>query len=339
VEEAPNERTRVKRYHWLAKYDRATVHSILDAMPKGGQHDFATAIVDPDRMAVEITMRDPKAVQTGDAIEKQRRQFDPALHREIVDDRRESRQALKIRELVEDLGIAQREFRVEANGLKQIVLIETRVVHADVTQDGALPLSDWSPFFLNQKIRLDTEVPEAKQARVVRVGRLVTCIFEVEAMLEFWIARRNEAVELGLPGLKQPPVTEEFLQGRQSGRRRQRLRRAELACRAGDRAELCAVRDANEVGELDGTIALHTVETARIGKRVRKDDHALHRRHRGELGQFRADERGQDLRVVADFVRRRGALILIAPVPEASAVFDAATEMFEVDRSVCPAPR
>jgi Pyridoxamine 5'-phosphate oxidase len=33
VEEAPSERTRVKRYHWLAKYDRATVHSILDAMP------------------------------------------------------------------------------------------------------------------------------------------------------------------------------------------------------------------------------------------------------------------------------------------------------------------
>jgi hypothetical protein len=33
VEEARSERTRVKRYHWLAKYDRATVHSILDAMP------------------------------------------------------------------------------------------------------------------------------------------------------------------------------------------------------------------------------------------------------------------------------------------------------------------
>jgi uncharacterized protein len=33
VEEAPSERTRVKRYHWLAKYDRATVHFILDAMP------------------------------------------------------------------------------------------------------------------------------------------------------------------------------------------------------------------------------------------------------------------------------------------------------------------
>ena len=29
----PSERTRVKRYHWLAQYDRATVHAILDAMP------------------------------------------------------------------------------------------------------------------------------------------------------------------------------------------------------------------------------------------------------------------------------------------------------------------
>ena len=31
-------------------------------------------------------------------------------------------------------------------------------------------------------------------------------------------------------------------------------------------------------------------------------------------------------------MRRRGALILIAPVPEPSAVLDAATEMFEVDQ-------
>lgn len=29
----PTERTRVKRYHWLARYDRATVVAILDAMP------------------------------------------------------------------------------------------------------------------------------------------------------------------------------------------------------------------------------------------------------------------------------------------------------------------
>jgi uncharacterized protein len=29
----PSERTRVKRYHWLAQYDRATVHAILDATP------------------------------------------------------------------------------------------------------------------------------------------------------------------------------------------------------------------------------------------------------------------------------------------------------------------
>jgi hypothetical protein len=96
--------------------------------------------------------------------------------------------------------------------------------------------------------------------------------------------------------------------------------------------ELRAVRNANEVGELDRTIALHLIETACIGERVRKDDHALHRRHRGELRHFRADERGQDLRVVADLVRRRGALILIAPVPEPSAIFGAATEMFEIDQ-------
>ncbi|MEO0036434.1 MAG: hypothetical protein RLZZ501_2457 [Pseudomonadota bacterium] len=30
---APSERTRVKRYHWLARYDRATVEQILDATP------------------------------------------------------------------------------------------------------------------------------------------------------------------------------------------------------------------------------------------------------------------------------------------------------------------
>ena len=30
---APSERTRVKRYHWLAKYDAETIHGILDAMP------------------------------------------------------------------------------------------------------------------------------------------------------------------------------------------------------------------------------------------------------------------------------------------------------------------
>jgi len=29
--EAPSERTRVKRYHWLAKYDQETIHAILDA--------------------------------------------------------------------------------------------------------------------------------------------------------------------------------------------------------------------------------------------------------------------------------------------------------------------
>lgn len=33
MSEAPSERTRVKRYHWLAKYDTETVHAILDAMP------------------------------------------------------------------------------------------------------------------------------------------------------------------------------------------------------------------------------------------------------------------------------------------------------------------
>lgn len=30
----PSERTRVKRYHWLAKYDKPTVYSILDATPQ-----------------------------------------------------------------------------------------------------------------------------------------------------------------------------------------------------------------------------------------------------------------------------------------------------------------
>ncbi|WP_041794386.1 pyridoxamine 5'-phosphate oxidase family protein [Pararhodospirillum photometricum] len=29
----PSERTRVKRYHWLAKYDKETIHAILDACP------------------------------------------------------------------------------------------------------------------------------------------------------------------------------------------------------------------------------------------------------------------------------------------------------------------
>jgi len=33
MDAAPSERTRVKRYNWLAKYDEATIHSILDAMP------------------------------------------------------------------------------------------------------------------------------------------------------------------------------------------------------------------------------------------------------------------------------------------------------------------
>lgn len=33
MSEAPSERTRVKRYNWLAKYDRETVNAILDAMP------------------------------------------------------------------------------------------------------------------------------------------------------------------------------------------------------------------------------------------------------------------------------------------------------------------
>lgn len=33
MDEPPSERTRVKRYNWLAKYDEETVHSILDAMP------------------------------------------------------------------------------------------------------------------------------------------------------------------------------------------------------------------------------------------------------------------------------------------------------------------
>lgn len=32
-DKAPSERTRVKRYNWLARYDRQTVHDILDAMP------------------------------------------------------------------------------------------------------------------------------------------------------------------------------------------------------------------------------------------------------------------------------------------------------------------
>jgi uncharacterized protein len=31
--QAPSDRTRVKRYHWLAKYDAETVYAILDAMP------------------------------------------------------------------------------------------------------------------------------------------------------------------------------------------------------------------------------------------------------------------------------------------------------------------
>ncbi|GEO83034.1 pyridoxamine 5'-phosphate oxidase family protein [Pararhodospirillum oryzae] len=29
----PSERTRVKRYHWLAKYDKETIHAIVDASP------------------------------------------------------------------------------------------------------------------------------------------------------------------------------------------------------------------------------------------------------------------------------------------------------------------
>ncbi len=33
MSEAPSERTRVKRYNWLAKYDRETINEILDAMP------------------------------------------------------------------------------------------------------------------------------------------------------------------------------------------------------------------------------------------------------------------------------------------------------------------
>jgi nitroimidazol reductase NimA-like FMN-containing flavoprotein (pyridoxamine 5'-phosphate oxidase superfamily) len=33
MSDAPSERTRVKRYNWLAKYDAETVHGILDAMP------------------------------------------------------------------------------------------------------------------------------------------------------------------------------------------------------------------------------------------------------------------------------------------------------------------
>ena len=31
TEEAPSERTRLKRYHWLAKYDRDTINAIIDA--------------------------------------------------------------------------------------------------------------------------------------------------------------------------------------------------------------------------------------------------------------------------------------------------------------------
>src|SRR3982074_3181873 len=150
-------------------------------------------------------------------------------------------------------------------------------------------------------------------------------------MLEFWIARRNEAVKLGFPGFEQLPVAEEFLQGGQGGRRRERLRRAELARRAEHRVELRAIRNANEVRELDRAIPLHLIETTRIGERTCKDDHALHGRHRRELGHFRADERSQDLRVIADLVRWRGALILIVPVPESSAVLETAAEMFEVD--------
>ncbi|CAH2603958.1 Pyridoxamine 5'-phosphate oxidase family protein [Rhodovastum atsumiense] len=33
MSEAPSERTRVRRYHWLAKYDTETIHGIIDAMP------------------------------------------------------------------------------------------------------------------------------------------------------------------------------------------------------------------------------------------------------------------------------------------------------------------
>lgn len=33
MSEAPSERSRVKRYNWLAKYDRETICAILDAMP------------------------------------------------------------------------------------------------------------------------------------------------------------------------------------------------------------------------------------------------------------------------------------------------------------------
>jgi uncharacterized protein len=32
-QKAPSERTKVKRYNWLARYDRQTIHEILDAMP------------------------------------------------------------------------------------------------------------------------------------------------------------------------------------------------------------------------------------------------------------------------------------------------------------------
>ncbi|MFD2838640.1 hypothetical protein ACFS3C_25105 [Azotobacter vinelandii] len=31
--EAPSDRTHVKRYHWLARYDQETVKAILDATP------------------------------------------------------------------------------------------------------------------------------------------------------------------------------------------------------------------------------------------------------------------------------------------------------------------
>ncbi len=33
MSDAPSERTRVKRYHWLANYEPQTIHAILDAMP------------------------------------------------------------------------------------------------------------------------------------------------------------------------------------------------------------------------------------------------------------------------------------------------------------------
>ena len=36
-------------------------------------------------------------------------------------------------------------------------------MHADMTQDGALALGDRAPFLLDQKIRLNAEIPEAKQ--------------------------------------------------------------------------------------------------------------------------------------------------------------------------------